>query len=134
MIGGFNHWPIIAEGLHDACKGAVAKTAQFITDTYVATAPVDTGFMVSSAYTVTSENSTYGATSAPPGDSYLLPEVDAPPDDFTAYAAVGANYAIYVEMGTYKMAAQPAFIPAVDAAADELTANMSAAIAALGGA
>ena len=116
-----NNWGKIAAALHPACADLVANTAEFIAETYSANAPVDTGFMASSAYTITSSGSTYGQNAgSPPGDSYLLPEVEAPADDLTAIAAVAANYAVYQELGTRFDAAQPAFYPAVDAAQTKL--------------
>lgn len=44
----------------------------------------------------------------------ILPEVEAPQDDLTAIVAVGAEYGIYVEMGTSRQAAQPYLGPAAE--------------------
>lgn len=116
-----NNWGKLAAALHPACADVVEHTAEFIAETYSATAPVATGFMASSAYTVTANGSTYGQNAgSPPGDSYLLPEVEPPPDDLTAIAAVAANYAVFPELGTRYQAAQPAWYPAVDAASAKL--------------
>jgi hypothetical protein len=123
----FNHWKQLADALHPACADVVAETATFIAETYSATAPRNTGFMADSAYVVTANGSTYGANAgSPPGDSYLLPEVAAPPDDLTAIAAVAANYAVYQELGTVFDAPQPAWQPAVDAAQAKLDDELAA--------
>jgi hypothetical protein len=81
-----------------------------------ARAPVDTGFMRNSLYVVTKASSTYSQASSdtPPPGASLLPEIPKPTDDMTAFVAVGANYGLYVEMGTSRMAAQPYLIPAAD--------------------
>ena len=121
-----NNWAKLASALHPACADVVANTAEFIAETYSANAPVDTGFMASSAYTITSSGSTYGQNAgSPPGDSYLLPEVEAPADNLTAIAAVAANYAVFPELGTRFMAAQPAWYPAVDAAQAKLDEELA---------
>lgn len=116
-MAGFNKWAQVAQGMKQGAKEVVSDTAKDIATTYSATAPVDTGFMASTAYVVTSEESTYGqGFGTPPKGASLLPEVDKPGDDYTAYAAVAANYAGFVEYGTRFAHAQPAFYPAVDAA------------------
>jgi HK97 gp10 family phage protein len=110
-----NRFPELAAKLRPAMSQIVRKVAFDIEANAAADAPVDTGFLKSSIYTVTSKSSDYGNAGSPPGDSSLLQEVEAPGDDLTAYVAVGANYGIYVEYGTRYMAAQPYFIPAVEA-------------------
>lgn len=113
----FNHFGNISETLLNGLKQVVRKTAFDVVGNYQANAARDTGFMANSAYAVTSQESTYGQGGGPTRkDAYLLPEVAAPSDDYTAYAAVGADYAIYPELGTRFQAAQPAFFPAVDKA------------------
>lgn len=114
----FNHFAEIANLLEPFCSEVVTDTAQDIVDSYQSNAPRDTGFMSESAYIETSEQSTYGQGMAPTRkDAYLLPEVAKPDDKTTAYAAVGANYAVYPELGTRHQAPQPAFYPAVEQAA-----------------
>jgi HK97 gp10 family phage protein len=84
-------------------------------------APVDTGALRNSIYTVTSEGSDYStalsqAMSANP-DAPILPAIspeEASVDDLTAIVAVGAEYGIYVEMGTSRQAAQPYLGPAAE--------------------
>lgn len=118
-----NHLPEIMAALDKAVGKAVEKTAKAIATTYEATAPRQTGFMASSAYTRTTKASTYGQGLA--GTGPMLPEVEKPENDMTAWAAVAATYAAYPEMGTVHAAAQPAFVPAVDNAAKVLEAELS---------
>ena len=116
MADDFNHFDDLADALEKASSQVVRKAAFDMQAHYTSNAPKDTSFMANSAYVVTSQESTYGqgGVSAPEG-AYLLPEVAKPDDNQTAYVAVGANYAIFVETGTRFAPAQPAFYPAVDA-------------------
>ena len=124
MATEFNHFGKIALNLHKATAPMVAHTAQYIAETYEASAARRTGFMATSAYYRTVETSTYGQGIAPPSDDvYLLPEVDAPANDQEAYAAVAADYAGFVELGTRFMNAQPTFYQSVDLAAGEFEAQ-----------
>lgn len=129
----FNHFGDIANNLKPVLSQIVRKTAFDLQATAASNAPVDTGFLRNSIYTVTSQDSTYGGAGSPPGDSYLLPEVDTPPDDLTAYVAVGANYGVYVNYGTRYMTAQPFWEPAIDAVTPEFEAALSAIESKLGG-
>lgn len=125
-MAGFNHFPEIAAKFGPAVGQVVRKTAFDVQAIYASTAPRDTGFMVNSAYVVTSKESTYGqGVGTPPKDSYLLPEVARPSDDYTAHFAVGANYAVYPELGTRYQTAQPAFYPAMETGQAALEAAMS---------
>lgn len=122
----FNDFPEISNRLYTALKRVVKKTAFEIQKDAMVLAPVDTGFLRASIYTVTSESSSYGQGKYGTGgkrgkfNAYKilrqesLPEVEPPSDDFTAYVAVAASYGIYIEMGTRFMNAQPYFQPAVD--------------------
>ncbi len=79
-------------------------------------APVDTGFLRSSIYTVTTGGSGYAhAASAAESaaDRGMLPEV-AQPAAHQAIVAVGAEYGIFVEYGTSRMTARPFVRPAVE--------------------
>lgn len=115
MAESFNHFGQIAAALDQASQQIPRKTALDIQAGYAANAPRDTGFMANSAYVTTIDSSTYGNAGTPPKDAYLLPE-EKPVDKYTAIVAVGANYAIYPELGTVHMAPRPAFYPAIDAA------------------
>jgi hypothetical protein len=114
-MAGFNHFGDIAAVIPQATSQVVRKTAFDIQAGYQGTAARDTGFMANSSYVVTSQDSNYGGAGSPPKGATLLPEVAGPPDDQTAYVAVGASYAIDVELGTRFQPAQPAFFPAVEA-------------------
>ena len=128
-LASFNHFPQIALNLHKATAPMVAHTAQYIAETYAASAARRTGFMATSAYYRTVDTSTYGQGEAPPTDDvYLLPECDAPANDQEAYAAVAANYSEYVELGHHTrsgswVSPQPSWYPSVDLAAGEFEAQ-----------
>lgn len=124
-MAGFNHFGDIANVLTGAASQVVRKTAFDIQAGYQARAARDTGFMANSAYVVTSQDSNYGGGSPPKGAT-LLPEVARPDSDQTAYVAVGASYAIYVELGTRFQPAQPAFFPSVEAARPGFEAAVAA--------
>ena len=111
---GFNRFPEIVVKFGPAVSQIVRKSAFDVQAQAAGAAPVDTGFLRNSIYTVTSTDSSYGGAGTPPKDAYLLPEVAKPEDAYTAHVAVGANYGIYLEMGTRFMPAQPYFYPAVD--------------------
>ena len=123
----FNHFDQVAQGLYDALGDVVSKTAFDIEALAAANAPVDTGFLKSSIYTVTDKSSDYGQAGQPSHkDSYLLPEIAQPEDQFTAYVGVGANYGIYLEMGTVHQSAQPYRAPATQACEGSFETAVSA--------
>jgi len=127
MPDSFNHFDKIAEAMDTALQQIPRKGAFDIIADYAAHAARDTGFMANSGYVVTSESSTYGKAGAPTKEgAYLLPQVASPDDKYTAIAAIGANYAEMVELGTVHMAAQPAFYPAVDRAKPGIEAAVAA--------
>ena len=110
----FNLFPLLAKAFRPACQTISSDTARFVEAAAAANAPVRTGFLASSVYSVTPDyGSTYGTHGEPPGDSYLLPEEQpGGPDD--SIVGVAANYGVYVEMGTRFMGAQPYFYPAIE--------------------
>jgi HK97 gp10 family phage protein len=115
MTGSYNKFPQSAQALHKAIAQVVRKTAFSVQAAAQQNAPVDTGYLQNSIYTRTSESSGFGQIGTPTKpDSYAFPEVEAPPDDVTAYVAVAANYGIYQEYGTRYMPAQPFLTPAVE--------------------
>lgn len=122
----FNHFGNIANNLKPVLSRIVRKTAFDLQAMAASNAPVDTGFLRSSIYVKTSQDSTYGGAGSPPGDSYLLPEVDTPPDDLTAYVAVGANYGAYQEYGTRFQPGTPFLAPAIDAIQPSFEAALGA--------
>lgn len=140
----FNDFANLSKKMHKALSRTVRKTALDVAARAATNAPVDTGFLRNSVYTVTSTKSTYGRgvqVAKAPKDSkrgfvsrrrlqnyvkrrerqraqeaMLLSQIPPPPTDLIAYVAVGASYGIYVELGTKHMPARPYFYPAVDAA------------------
>ncbi len=115
MADDFNHFGELADAFHTALSQVVRKAAFDVQAAAATGAPVDTGFLRNSIYVETASDSTYGqGASSPPKDAYLLPEIEKPEDDLTAYIGVGANYGIYQEMGTVHMPAHPYLAPAVE--------------------
>lgn len=117
MNDDFNNWGAIAAQFETATSQVVRKTAFSIQGDYQSRVHVDTGFLKNSAYVVTGDTSNYGQAQQPtkPGAS-LLPSVERPSDNQTAYIGVGANYAMIEEFGGAHHPAHPAMIPAVEAA------------------
>jgi len=109
MAASFNHYPQMAKVLHQVASQAVRKTVADIQAAAQQRAPVDTGFLRSSVYTVTSAGSSYGSGA---GTGPLLPEIPAAENDTTGYVAVGAEYGVYLEYGTSHGPAQPYLTPA----------------------
>ena len=109
----FNHFPQLAQAYAKACSQTVRKVALDIQKDAVDLAPVDTGFLRNSIYTVTSASSSYGKAGTGK-DLRMLDELPEPPDEYTAYVAVGAEYGEYVEYGTIYMAPQPFFVQACE--------------------
>lgn len=121
MSDSFNHFDDVASALPDILSKVVRKTAFEIQSDAQSLAPRDTGFLANSIYVRTSKDSTYSQVEQPTKkDASLLQEVEAPPDDQTAYVAVGANYGLYVELGTIHQAPQPYLTPAVEAGQEAL--------------
>jgi HK97 gp10 family phage protein len=122
----YNILPELMVAMHDAAADVVERTTKEIGAETESNAPVETGFMQSSTYTVTKSGSTYGQdiVDGKPG-SYLLPEVEKPSDDQTGIIAVGANYGAFVNYGTARMGAQPFFDQAVESGRSFFTEWMS---------
>lgn len=115
-FGGFitvyNVLPEVALRMEEALSKIVRKAAFDVQAAAQAKAPVDTGFLKSSIYTVTDKDSNY-SNAGGEGEGEMLPEVPRPPKH-TACVAVGANYGVYQEFGTSHMPAQPYLTPAVE--------------------
>src|SRR5258708_39986220 len=119
----FNWFPMLARALGPACQTITSDTARFVEAAAAANAPVDTGFMASSVYSITPKyGSTYGTMGTPPGDSYALP-ASAPdgPDD--SVVGVAANYGGFVNYGTRFMNAQPFWDEAMEQGAQVFPAE-----------
>ncbi len=133
MAESFNHFPAVAAGLKPALQQIESERLLDLEAKVKAFAPVDTGFLRSSVYSVLPDGtSDYGNAIDPPGDAYLLPE-EATPSDMSGIVGVAANYAEYVNYGTYKMAAQPFFDQATEAAGSEFEAKFAELEGLLGG-
>lgn len=112
----FNIIPQVTDKLLDQLSQIVRKTALDVEKDAAQRTPVDTGFLKSSIYSVTSAGSTYPNVPAPTDeDATKLKETGPVTNPYEAYVGVAANYGIYVEFGTHKMASQPYFIPALEA-------------------
>lgn len=126
----FNHFPQIADQLDKALSKVVKATAfkaqANIQSQIQANGQIDTGFMMNSVYAVTSDGSTYS------GGEHALPEVEAPPDNKTAYVAVGALYGIYQNYGTRYLPPRPFFEPGIEATQPDFEAALSAIESQLG--
>lgn len=93
-------------------------------------APIDTGFLKASIYVVTKRSNGYNAAADAALEENpfgtLLPPLDQPTRPALAYVAVGANYGLYVELGTSHMAAIPYLTPAAEAERPALIAALMA--------
>ncbi len=139
----FNHFSAIAQEFDRLQAKAVRKTAfdlEAATKAQMRTnGQIDTGFMWNSAYVRTSDETTYGdalrkktAVSDTPTktgkvrklnkrqrallakNDDFLEEVEAPPDNKTAYMAMAASYASFQNYGTHTMPARPFLEPAIE--------------------
>lgn len=118
-------FPLIAAALPQVVSLLVRKAAFDIQAWAAGAAPVDTGFLKSSIYVVTSDSSTYGMGVTDGGpNAELLDEVDRPESPTEAIVAVGANYGLYQEFGTVNMSAQPYLTPAVEAVRPQFEASL----------
>lgn len=102
----YNHFPKIAASLSPKVGVVIAKAARDIEAHAKSNAPVDTGYLRNS-----------------------ITSVQVGPTHWRVLAQ--AHYALYVEMGTYKMAAQPFMGPAVDTVVPTLTAAISKVVGTL---
>ena len=112
--GYFNHFDEIAGKLETALSQIVRTAAFNIQAGAQQNAPVDTGFLKNSIYTVTSSDSNYSA-GGEDSKHQLLPEIEHPTSSTEAAVAVGASYGVYQEFGWVHGAAQPYLTPAVEA-------------------
>lgn len=117
-LSGWNLLPQVPGALDRSISKVVRKAAFDIQRIAMQNAPVDLGALKGSIYVVTHKSSTYDAAvnaaeSANP-QVELLPEVERPANDRTAFVAVGVTYGIYQEFGTTKMPAHPYLTPAAE--------------------
>ena len=132
----------LAERIHRNAAKIVSSTDEAVALKAQLDAPVDTGVLKNSVYASTFKGSGYAdakqkvrealgesedgavgneALASEAGnqkrltaDEIMLPEVEQPGDDLTAIVAVGAEYGLYVEMGTVHQTAQPYLGPALE--------------------
>lgn len=113
-----NRLPEIRASLAETVDRAVRKAAFDIAAHAKDLAPVDTGALKNSIWVATSKDETYGsAIQAALARNPKAKAVSPPPAPAlcAAYVGAGVHYAIYVEMGTRRMAARPFMRPAADA-------------------
>lgn len=131
MASSFNNWAMIAAQLPDVSSQMVRKTAQDAKGNIQGhirnNGQIRTGFMFNSVYIVTSEGTDYQ------GGERALPQVDAPPDKFSAMVAVAAEYAQFPNYGTVHQTGKPFFEPGMDEARESLNAAMKLIADKLGG-
>ncbi len=109
----FNHFSRIGDQMHQAFSQIVRTAAFNIQANYQRTARRDTGFQVNSAYVVTNDSSSYHGGNDPDGRP-MLPEIKAPTSDTEATVAVGADYAVFNEVGTVHKPGDGAMAQAVE--------------------
>lgn len=97
----------LVEGMADEAQQVCDRTALSIEHDAKQDAPVDTGFLRRSIYSVTSTGSDYTSE----GDS--LPQVDRPAG-ISAAVGVASPYGWWVNFGTHRMAGRPYFSGAVE--------------------
>jgi HK97 gp10 family phage protein len=123
----FNHFPEYESRLQQAADKMVRKAALDIERLAKQKAPVDTGALRNSIYTVTSTDSDYTAASSSAGkrnqDAEQFPPVEQQPPG-QAIVAVGMSYGAYVEYGTRHMAARPYLTPAAETVRPQFLAAM----------
>lgn len=112
MAKSFNRFDDIARAIRPACKLVVKKTAldcqANIQGQIVANDQVDTGFMLNSVYTVTSEGSSYK------GGSDALSPISGPSSELEAFVAVAAHYGHVQNYGSSFQPGRPFFEPGVE--------------------
>jgi HK97 gp10 family phage protein len=114
----YNHFKEYAKQMHKAASDIVYETALDINNETKKRSPYITGNLRRSVYFKTKRGSSYGEAhieNPRRRNATMFPEIPFPVDDLTAYVAVAASYAFFVEYGTRKQAAQPFFTPAVAA-------------------
>lgn len=98
---------------------AIRAATKEAKDGYAGWVAIKTGFTKASAYTVTSDASTYSQAvgRAQNIDPFrpVLDEVEHPTSELEGIVAVAAASAFYLENGTSRMGAQPAMAPALAA-------------------
>lgn len=124
----FDRLPELRGLLRQRADLAIRKAALDIQMQAQATVPVRYGYLKNSIHIVTHDSSGHAqaqaeARAANPQER-MLPEV-ARPGELQAVVAVGAEYGVYVEMGTRHQAARPYLGPAAERIFPALKAAMA---------
>jgi hypothetical protein len=128
ILSSINKWLHIANNVKPASQTIVTRTTIAIREAVQAEAPVLSGFLRDSVYSVTPDGvSTYGQASPPNDDVYLLPE-EKPQDDLTGIVRAAANYSGFVNYGHHTRSGSmvppnPFFDRGVAAAQGQFDAN-----------
>jgi hypothetical protein len=111
----WSRFPELEATLPLALSKIIRKAAIDIQGRAMILAPRRTGFLRNSIYISMKDESSYGqkVEGADPGKR-LLPEVERPNIITKAIVAVGAEYGLYIEMGSRFSPAHPFLIPAAD--------------------
>lgn len=122
-----NHFPRIAAGMPDACEAGVRQAAVEIAATAAAAAPVDTGALQATCTAEPLDRGTVVDDLTVGGVAWAAMAGDTESGGLRPDGRP-VNYAIYQEFGTYKMAAQPFFFPAVEILRPEFPAMIETAL------
>lgn len=114
----FNKLPEIIKALHKVGTMKAQRTALRITQEAAANHPWqnETGQAESTFYYNMAHFSTYGLGFVDGGKSPIEEEIEPPQDDQTANVSNASAYYPFLEMGTSRMSAYPALVPAAEAA------------------
>lgn len=123
-VNEFNLMGDMALALQKAASKVVRKAAFDIQAETQTNHPWEnrTGFTQSSVYVVTHDTSTYGQGIE--GQGEMLPEIEHPDSPTEADVAVGAAHFQFLELGTSRMPAMPALVPAAEKVRPQFTEAM----------
>ena len=113
---------------------ALEAIVHAIEEDAAANAPVDTGSLSDGYYIVTQHEDGYqdaaaAAMSLNP-HVHILEHIDSYPDRLHAWVSNCTEHAVFVELGTVHMAAQPSLGPAVEAHTEDFADSVSTSIVA----
>jgi len=127
-----NKLPGLAARAHQALSRALADTAKTVRDEAQAgTNRVDTGAMEAGWFTVATNADTYEAAVSAAAELNPNAQIMEKPfleGDSEAWIGNVVDYAIFNEMGTVRMAADPMLIPAMETVKDTFPAAVGRAI------
>jgi hypothetical protein len=108
----FSRFPLLEATLPLALSKIIRKSAFDIQARAMVLAPIKTGFLRSSIYVSMKDDSSYGQNLV--GNGKLLEPVERPGEITKAIVAVGAEYGVYIEMGSRFQPARPFLMPAAE--------------------